>query len=142
RFSTSGEVFDELRHACEANPDVATFEVIGRSEEGRPMAGVTLGYGPSLVTLCAGAHADEPVGPETLRLLVLEGLAARGWESEDGEGLHALFERFTLRIVPHVNPDSEAKNRAWIEQWPDLSTYLAHRLREQPGRDVEFGYPA
>ena len=85
RIRTSEEVFDALRAACEANPDVAAFEVVGRSEEGRPIAGVTLGYGPRLVTLCAGAHADEPVGPETLRLLVLVGLAARDWESDDGE---------------------------------------------------------
>ena len=142
RFRLSEEVFDDLRAACEANPDIASFMPVGRSEEGRPIAGVTLGYGPRLVTLVAGAHADEPVGPETLRLLVLEGLAARDWASDDGEGLHALFERFTLRIVPHANPDAEAKNAAWIARWPDLGAYLAHRLREPPGRDIEFGYPS
>ena len=81
RFRTSAEVFDEIRAACEANPDLAQFETIGHSEGGRPIAGVTLGYGPRTVTLVAGAHADEPVGPETLRTLVLEGLArARVWE--------------------------------------------------------------
>lgn len=142
RLRTSEEAFDALRAACDANPDLAAFEVIGRSEEGRPLAGVTLGYGPRLVTLVAGAHADEPVGPETLRLLVLEGLAARDWDSGDGEGLHALFERFTFRIVPHANPDAEARNQAWIARWPDPGAYLVHRLREPPGRDVEFGYPA
>jgi hypothetical protein len=142
RFRTSEEVLDALRAACVANPDVAAFEVIGRSEGGRPIAGVTLGYGPRLATLVAGAHADEPVGPETLRLFVLEGLAARDWAAADGEGLHALFERFTFRVVPHVNPDAEAANQAWTARWPDLPAYLAHRLREPPGRDVEFGYPA
>lgn len=134
-FRTSEEVFDALRAACEAHPDVAAFTTIGRSEEGRPIAGVTLGHGPRLVTLVAGAHADEPVGPETLRLLVLEGLAAH-------ERLEGLLERFTFRIVPHVNPDAEAKNRAWTACGLDLSAYLARRLREAPGRDVEFGYPA
>ena len=140
RFRTSEEVFDELKTACGANPDLAQFRVIGTSEEGRQIAGVTLGYGPRLVTLVAGAHADEPVGPETLRMFVLEGLAARDWLAE-GEGLHALFEEFTFRIVPHVNPDGEARNREWMEKWPDLSAYLAHRVRELPGRDIEFGYP-
>ena len=147
-FRTSADVFEPMRAACASNPDLATFETIGVSEEGRPIAGVTLGHGPRLVTLIAGAHADEPVGPETLRTLVLEGLAARGWGAEGG-GLADLFERVTLRIVPHVNPDGEARNRAWIDAWSDdparrsetLSAYLRGRRRELPGRDLEFGYP-
>ena len=146
RFRTSAEVFDEMRAACEANPDLATFETVGESEGGRPIAGATLGWGPTVVTLVAGAHADEPVGPETLRTLVLEGLAARGWGADDG-GLEALWERFTVRVVPHVNPDGEARNRDWIERWDaanpavTLGHYLRGRRREPPGRDVEFGYP-
>ena len=148
RFRTSEDVFDELKTACGANPDLAQFRVIGGSEEGRQIAAVTLGYGPRLVTLVAGAHADEPVGPETLRTFVLEGLAARDWLAE-GEGLHALFEQFTFRIIPHINPDGEVRNQEWIEKWPDLGSisgqalpaYLAHRVRELPGRDIEFGYP-
>ena len=139
-FRTSEEVFDELRSACEANPDLASFKTIGRSEEGRPIAGVTLGYGSRTVTLVAGAHADEPVGPETLRTLVLEGLAARDWLADD-DGLHDVFERFTFKIVPHMNPDGEARNQQWICQWPSFEAYLAHRVRELPGRDPEFGYP-
>ncbi|HIG76038.1 MAG TPA: hypothetical protein EYQ24_16090, partial [Bacteroidetes bacterium] len=149
RFRTSAEVFDDLRQSCEANPDLATFEVIGESEEGRPIAGVTLGYGPQVVTLVAGAHADEPVGPETLRHIVIDGLGARDWGAEGG-GLAALFERFTFRIIPHVNPDAEARNQAWITRWEALSDrpadllahFLRHRRREPPGRDLEFGYPA
>ena len=146
RFRTSSDVFGEMRAACEANPDLARFDVIGESEEGRPIAGVTLGYGPQTVTLVAGAHADEPVGPETLRTLLLEGLAARGWGAPDG-GLEGLFERFTLRVVPHVNPDGEARNQSWIEAWDadrpaqTLGHVLRGRRREPPGRDVEFGYP-
>ena len=148
RFRSTEEVRDPVREACAANPDLAAFHDLGRSEEGRPLYGVTLGYGPRTVTLVAGAHADEPVGPETLRTLVLDGLAQRDWLADD-EGLHALFERVTFRILPHVNPDAEARNRPWIEQWPDpgadpgpaVEAYLRHRLRERPGRDVEFGYP-
>ena len=145
-FRTSADVFGELRAACEANPDLAQFETIGHSEEGRPIAGVTLGFGPRTVTLVAGAHADEPVGPETLRTLVLEGLAARGWGAPDG-GLEDLFERFTFRVVPHANPDGEARNASWIEAWDadrpaqTLGHFLRGRRREPPGRDVEFGYP-
>lgn len=159
RFRTSAEVLPELRAACEANPDLATFEIIGQSELGHDLAGVRLGIGPRTATLVAGAHADEPVGPETLRTLVLEGLAARDWGAEGG-GLEELLLRWTLRIVPHVNPDGEARNQAWIDAWPDpptatgpdgmpldepmalrrLRVYLVGRRREPPGRDVEFGY--
>ena len=146
RFRTSAEVFGELQAACETSPHLAAFETIGHSEEGRPIAGVTLGTGLRTVTLVAGAHADEPVGPETLRLLVLDGIAAQGWGAPDG-GLAGLFERFTFRIVPHVNPDAEARNAPWIRAFDaanrdaTLAAYLRHRLREPPGRDVEFAYP-
>ncbi|HEX8298664.1 MAG TPA: M14 family zinc carboxypeptidase [Rubricoccaceae bacterium] len=146
RFRTSDEVFGELQAACETSPHLARFETIGHSEEGRPIAGITLGTGLKTVTLVAGAHADEPIGPETLRLLVLDGLAAQGWGAPD-DGLSGLFERFTFRIVPHVNPDAEARNEPWIRGFDPndrdatLAAYLRHRLREPPGRDVEFAYP-
>ena len=153
RFRSSSDVADALRAACETNPDLAACTAIGQSEEGREILGITLGHGPRVVTLVAGAHADEPVGPETLRTLVLEGLAARGWGADpdgEGTGLEGLFSRFTFRIVPHVNPDGEAANRPWVERWAELgsdpsaalASYLVHRRREPPGRDVEFGYPA
>ncbi|MEL6445266.1 MAG: M14 family zinc carboxypeptidase [Bacteroidota bacterium] len=139
-FRTSEDVFATLEHACTSNPDLATFEVIGTSEKGRPIAGVTMGHGPRTVTLVAGAHADEPVGPETLRTFVIESLAARDWGASDG-GFAELFEQFTFKIVPHVNPDAETANQPWVQAWPDLRAFLRHRLREQPGRDIEFGYP-
>jgi hypothetical protein len=146
RFRLSKEANAEIESACAQNPDLATCGVIGHSEEGRPILGVTMGHGPRRVSLVAGAHADEPVGPETLRTFIVEGLAQRGWGTEDG-GMEALFERFTFEIIPHVNPDAEAVNRAWTERWEEqddlgaLGDFLRHRLREQPGRDVEFGYP-
>ena len=139
-FRTGDGVQPAIEHACAANPDLAEFHVLGTSEEGRPLYGVTLGHGPQTVTLMAGAHADEPVGPETLRQFILGTLAERDWMSEGG-GFADLFERFTFRIIPHVNPDGEARNRAWIEAWPDVEAYLQYREREQPGRDLEFGYP-
>lgn len=139
-FCTNAHVLAELEAACMANPDLATFELIGRSEQGRPIAGVTLGHGPRLVTLVAGAHADEPVGPATLRTFILETLASRDWLADKGS-FADLFTRYTFRIVPHANPDAEAVNQPWIEAWPDVGAFVTHRLREQPGRDVEFGYP-
>ncbi|TDI73542.1 MAG: hypothetical protein E2O84_07060, partial [Bacteroidetes bacterium] len=44
---------------------------VGQSEEGRPIDGYVFGSGPQRVSLIAGAHADEPVGPDTLRRLLI-----------------------------------------------------------------------
>lgn len=130
-FRTQAETVAPLRAACAAHPE-ASFHVLGKSEEGRPLVGVVLGDGPRVVSLIAGNHADEPVGPETLRTLVLEGL--------DGP-LEPWFDRFRFVIVPHTNPDGEMRNRPWTRHWPDLAAYLQHAVREAPGRDLEFGFP-
>ncbi len=125
----------DVERACAEHPGLATCHVIGHSEEGRPLVGVVLGSGPRAVSLVAGHHADEPVGPETLRAFVVEGLAR-------AEHVGGLFERYRFLVVPHANPDGAARNRRWIEQWPSVEAYLEHRVREQPGRDLEFGFPA
>jgi hypothetical protein len=102
---------------------------IGRSEEGRPIHGYVLGSGPSALSLIAGAHSDEPVGPRTLRALV------QGCPPD-------LLERHTFVVVPHINPDGEVRNRAWTDRWPDPAAYMRHVFREPPGRDLEFGFPS
>jgi hypothetical protein len=102
------------------------------SREGRPLRAVIAGSGPKTAVLMAGAHADEPVGPETLRLLI---------RHLDQQEPKALFEEWTLLILPHINPDGEAANQNWIQTWPDLTDFFNHRQREQPGEDLEFGYP-
>jgi hypothetical protein len=134
-FRTSAAVYDDLQSACADHPDVATFHDLGTSEEGRRIAGVVLGTGPRTISLIAGAHADEPVGPETLRSFVLNGLVRR-------DAMADLLARFRFVVVPHINLDGEARNQPWITQWPDLEAYLQHRVRELPGRDLEFGFPA
>ena len=134
-FQTQADVRDRIRAACERHADVAAFHELGESEGGRPLWGVRLGTGPKAVSLLAGNHADEPVGPETLRLLILEGLAQR-------ERLGPLLEAFRFAIVPHTNPDGEARNRAWMAAWPDVRAYVREVVREAPGRDLEFGFPS
>lgn len=96
--------------------------------------GISLGRGSIKISLIAGNHADEPVGPETLRSFVLRGL-------ENRDKMAPWFRRFQFVIVPHTNPDGERRNRPWIEAWPDPKALLRDGVREQPGRDLEFGYP-
>jgi excisionase family DNA binding protein len=66
RFTPADVLRERLESACRAHPALARLEGIGASEAGRPLPGVTRGHGPRVVTLTTGAHADEPVGPETL----------------------------------------------------------------------------
>lgn len=134
-FHTTEQVMPDIERACKENKDIASFHSIGKSEQGRSMYGVVLGRGNIGVSLIGGAHSDEPVGPETLRWFILEGLRQR-------ELLRPYFEHFKFIIVPHINPDGEEKNQPWIQEWPDLAAYLRSVFRELPGRDLEFGFPA
>ncbi|MFL6237007.1 MAG: M14 family zinc carboxypeptidase [Thermoanaerobaculia bacterium] len=120
--------------------------VLGRSRRGQEIEGYRLGRGPLHVSLIAGCHADEPVGPAVLRRLVafLDGRPA-----DD-----PLLAAITWYAVPHVNPDGEARNAPWSastvpavdhlgreDRACDLSLYINHVLRELPGDDMEFGFP-
>ena len=113
----------------------AAVRTIGISEQGRPVLGAVIGTGSRHATLIGGAHADEPVGPETLRLLIVSATRPEA-------ALAAVLRQWRLWVVPHVNPDGERANRAWIERWPSVDAFLGHVLREPPGRDLEFGFPS
>src|SRR5947199_244219 len=65
-----------------------------------------------------------------------------------------LLTAITWYVVPHVNPDGEARNAAWSastvpaidhlgheDRAYDLSLYMDHVVRERPGDDMEFGFP-
>jgi hypothetical protein len=109
---------------------------IGRSREGRPIRASRFGSGKRRVSLIAGCHADEPVGPRLLRHLV-------AYLSSVSPADPAL-ERYQWWIVPHINPDGEEWNRAWYDDDDlqyDLVEYLTHVVRELPGDDIEFGFP-
>ncbi|HQU73070.1 MAG TPA: M14 family zinc carboxypeptidase [Calditrichia bacterium] len=135
KFWESSEINPRIAEACAHSAARVQWREIGRSEAGRPIHACFLGEGTETVLLAAGAHADEPVGPDTLRLLLLSILG-------NPERFDPLLRRFRLVMVPHVNPDGEARNQTWIEKWPDTEVFLKAVHRELPGRDVEFGYPA
>ncbi len=123
-----------LEQAC-AGGGAVSRRLLGESEARRPIYGYVMGEGRRTASLVAGAHSDEPVGPEALRRLVQAVATAP-------ERFGALLRGWRLAVVPHVNPDGEAINRAWRRGRPDAQAYLQHAFREPPGRDVEFGYPA
>lgn len=116
-------------------------DTIGFSEEKRPIRGTVLGTGPRKVSLLAGAHADEPVGPTTLRTLIRALGQTSGGADRSHPIVHELLYACTISIIPHVNPDGEARNAAWRREWPNPEAYIRDVVREEPGRDIEFGYP-
>ena len=133
-FRTSQQFADELQPLLANSTAPATASVIGQSEQQRDILAITIGQGPKHISLIAGNHADEPVGPETLRHLITHILTHPDQHTQ-------LLNSHTLTIIPHTNPDGEALNQPWINNWPDPIAYLTHAHREPPGRDLEFGYP-
>ncbi len=109
-----------------------TTTKIGASREGRQLHGLKVGNGPVRISITAGAHADEPAGPIAACVLA--------WFMS-AEECAPLRDRFTFTICPQVNPDGAEANRPWFSQLPDLETYLRNVKREEPGDDIEFGYP-
>ena len=79
-------------------------EIIGYTRQRRPLLAYRFGRGRFLVSLIAGCHADEPVGPRLLNHLVGY-LAQLAPESP-------LFEDCQWWIVPHANPDGEEEKTA------------------------------
>jgi hypothetical protein len=133
----SAEMHDRILAILSSRPVTEdTGEEIGRSREGRPIHAWRLGSGSRRVSLLAGCHADEPVGPRLLRHFAsyLTGL-------QEDDPLRADYEWW---IVPHINPDGAERNRSWqIETavFYDLPEYLTDVVRELPGDDIEFCFP-
>ena len=131
KFRLSGELnWDSI----ETSTDIEKIK-LGESELGKELWAFKIGHGPKKVSLLAGCHSDEPLGPETLRRLVF-GL------TEKREDLGDLFSQITFYILPHINPDGESNNGIWMKDWPSFEAYTKNAFREKPGRDVEFGFPS
>lgn len=130
-------MFPSIDTILAADPVAATGgKELGQSREGRAVQGFRFGTGAHRISLLGGCHADEPVGPRFLSHLAayLDGLPA-----DD-----PLLDRYQWWIIPHINPDGEARNRAWYDgddEAYDLGRYLAGVVRELPGDDIEFGFP-
>lgn len=109
---------------------------IGSSRAGAKMFGVKAGRASAAaVSIVAGAHSDEPVGPMTAMALV-------EWFAEGSQDARKLLEEVHFFICPQINPDGAQRNSVWFDDPLDPVRYLENVFREQPGDDVEFGYPS
>lgn len=126
--------FEEILAAMPT--DLTAGREIGRSREGRAIRAFRFGSAGRRISVLGGCHADEPVGPRTLRHLCSH-LA-------DIPEDDPLLDGCEWWIVPHINPDGAERNRSW--QPPDADAYdptdyLLGSAREVPGDDIEFGFP-
>ncbi len=127
------EMWTYRRFVAELPPN-NFVDLIGQSENGTPIYGFVIGEGSKTVSLIAGAHSDEPVGPNTLYRLTIDMINSTKTYSD-------LLSRFRFLVIPHINPDGDAKNAEWMTKWPDPTSFMTGMMREPPGRDIEFGYP-
>lgn len=127
RFRNQSRLEAHLQHA-----PAADLRQIGRSRQGQALYGLSLGTGDVPVSLIAGCHADEPVGPMTAQALpaILT------------EHFPALLRQCRIHIVPQMNPDGADRNRVWFRDPLDFSAYIGTVQRETPGDDIEFGFGA
>jgi hypothetical protein len=75
-------------------------EEVGRSVEGRPLRLLVLGSGAERILLFSQMHGDEPSATPALLDLVDLLLSATGRPE-----LERILDRFTLLVLPMVNPD-------------------------------------
>ena len=97
------ELAARLRALVARYPGRLSLEQAGLSVEGRPIHLLTLGRGERRVLLWSQMHGDEPSATPAL-LDVVDTLLAGGTP-----GLEAVLERFTLAVVPMLNPDGAAR---------------------------------
>lgn len=123
-----------ISNLVDQNPTLFKEQLLGLSQEGREIIAVSFGIGPKNISVISGSHSDEPVGSETL-LNILRSI------SQNEAAFSKLLSTFTFHVIPHVNLDGEVKNLKWMENWPNIESFLTGVYRELPGNDIEFGYP-
>jgi len=103
---------------------------IGYARDRMDLFGIRFGQGQKNVSVIAGCHADEPIGPMTAQ--ILSRYLTRFFPE--------LLGQYRFSVVPQMNPLGAEKNRRWFADSPELWRYLRHALRELPGEDIEFGF--
>ncbi len=111
-------------------PEGAALHSLGESREGRPVQAIQIGEGACNVSILAGCHADEPIGPLTARQLphILR------------EHFPELLQSYRFHIIPQINPDGAHANAPWFSQPLQFELYAEKVQREQPGDDIEYGF--
>ena len=150
---------DLLRHVVEGLRGRYPFlgvSVIGNSVLGRPLYQLTIGRGKPCVGYNAAHHANEWITtPVLLRFLEQYAYGVAFGGSVGGADFRALYEHYTLDIVPMVNPDgvdlvtcalaedSDAYKQAGeiAASFPDIPFTSGWKANIE-GTDINLSYPA
>lgn len=106
-------VESELRQIASAHPDLATFDVYGKSKEGRPLfvlklAGNAKQNQPE-VMLTSATHGDELIGVEVL-FGILNGLVS-GYGKDTR--VTDIVNHHTIYFIPVINPDGYIRKQRY-----------------------------
>lgn len=124
--------------------DRISIAELGRSVEGRPIRGVTMGRGPVSVLLWSQMHGDESTATMSLAD-ILHWWAA---SPEDDALRRKLAERLTITMIPMLNPDGAERfvrhNALGVDVNRDarrLATPEARILKAvRDSLDADFGF--
>lgn len=129
-------LYDLFESIYSESSELRKDNVIGFSREDRAVNAYVFGCGELNISLIAGCHGDEPVGP-----LLLNKLVNYLCSCDDD---HWMLRLYTWYIIPDANPDAHRKNLSWwsnASDYCDFWKYLTMVTREKLGDDVEFGFP-
>lgn len=125
---TSDEVYRDIGLIAKQYPGVVSVSSAGKSTQGKDLTLVKLGHGPKKALITAGIHSREHL-TITFTMLCLEEYAAYYTQnaSYGGYNMRELLDRYTLYIVPMMNPDGT-----------DIVTKFTDPLYNYTGSRMEF----
>lgn len=104
---TPQKINDDIGYLKQSFPELISTEVIGKSELGKDLTLVKLGKGERIALVVSGFHSNESTAVNFTMRCIEEYAAA--YYSESGMygnyNMKKLLDKFTLYIVPMVNPD-------------------------------------
>lgn len=104
---TSDRVQQNIEALVSTYPELISSEVVGKSVQGRDITLVKIGTGEKKALVVAGLHSRENVGV-TFTMRCLEEYADAYYNGSGKYGsynLRDIFSRYTLYVVPLMNPD-------------------------------------
>lgn len=102
----SARVYQDIEALCKKYPELLSSSVIGSSEKGRNIVCMKMGKGSKKGLIVGGIHSREHITISFTMRSVEEMAVAFTNDCKYGEyDLRELFDKYTLYIVPMVNPD-------------------------------------
>lgn len=116
-----GELLQNLQALVSRHPHGMCLEEIGQSFLGRSIQMLTLGVGKKKILLWSQMHGDEPSATPALLDLAHYLLA-----HSDQPEARAVLEKYTLLMIPMLNPDGAERYQRFNAQGLDINRDALH----------------